>query len=179
MKCAECGEEHDELPDIGSASPYHWRDELDSDPNSLLTEDLCIVEREDYFIRGVLQIPLLDRDDYFGWGVWVSLKKENFETYRKQFDSDAIGPFFGWLSTEIDYFSTTTLNLPTTAKFVGGGTRPRIFMNDCEHQLRTNQQEGITLEAAWGIVHHYTKTAESGRRGDLTPAPHTTGHTGP
>lgn len=159
MKCTECGEEHDELPDIGSAAPYHWRDELNDADDSLLTEDLCIVDGEDYFIRGVLEVPLVDQDDYFGWGVWVSLSKENFETYRKQFDSDAIGPFFGWLSTVIDYFPETTLNLPTTVKFVGGGTRPRIFVNGCDHPLRLDQRAGITLEAAWRIVHQYSQEA--------------------
>ena len=156
MKCAVCGEEHDELPDIGSAAPDQWRDELDDADNSLLTEDLCIVDGEDHFIRGVLEIPLVDRDDCFGWGVWVSLKKENFEIYREHFDSDAIGPFFGWLSTAIGYFAETTLNLLTTVKFVGGGARPRIFVNECDHQLRLDQRSGITLEAAWRIVHHYT-----------------------
>ena len=159
MKCAVCGKEHDELPDIGSAAPYQWRDELDDSDDSMLTEDLCIVDGEDYFIRGVLEVPLVDRDDYFGWGVWVSLKKENFETYREHFDSNLVGPFFGWLSTVITYCPETTLNLPTTVKFVGGGSRPRIFVNDCNHQLRLDQRTGITLAAAWRIVHHYTKEA--------------------
>lgn len=156
MKCAVCGNEHDELPDIGSAAPYQWRDELDNADDSLLTEDLCIVDGVDHFIRGVLEIPLIGQSDCFGWGVWVSLKKENFEIYREHFDSDAIGPFFGWLSTAIDWFPEETLNLPTTVKFVGGGTRPRIFVNACDHQLRLDQQAGITLETAWRIVHHYT-----------------------
>ena len=159
MKCAVCGEEHGELPDIGSGAPYHWRDELDDADDSLLTEDLCIVDGEDYFIRGIIEIPLTDRDDVFGWGVWVSQKKENFETYREHYDTDSIGPFFGWLATEIDYFEETTLNLPTTVKFVGGGTRPRIFLNECDHQLRIDQRTGITLETAWRIVHHYTDKA--------------------
>lgn len=107
MKCAVCGDEHDEL---------------DDPDNNLLTEDLCMVDGEDYFIRGVLEIPLVERDDYFGWGVWVSEKKENFETCRDHFDTDAIGPFFGWLAAEIDYVPETTLNPPSSVKFVGGGT---------------------------------------------------------
>ena len=158
-KCSVCGEEHGELPHIGSLTPFHWRDELDGVEGSLLTEDLCIVDSEDYFIRGVLEIPIIDSDDYFGWGVWVSLKKENFETYREHYDTDSIGPFFGWLATEIDFFHDQTLNLPTTVEFVGGGDRPSIFVNECDHELRSDQRSGITLEHAWRIVHHYTNQA--------------------
>ncbi|MGJ8676928.1 MAG: DUF2199 domain-containing protein [Akkermansiaceae bacterium] len=159
MKCSVCGGNHDELPDIGSSSPFHWRDELEDVEGSLLTEDLCIVDAEDYFVRGVIEIPIIGSDDYFGWGVWVSLKKENFEVYRDNYDTDAIGPFFGWLATQIDFFPVETLNLPTTVKFVGDGTRPKIFINDCEHRLRSDQKSGITLEQAWETVHHYTAEA--------------------
>ena len=152
-------EAHDELPDIGSAAPYYWRDELDVASGSMLTEDLCIVDGDEFFIRGVIEIPLVDHDDRFGWGVWVSLKKENFDIYQEHYDSDAIGPFFGWLATDIDYFEQPTLNLQTTVKFVGGGTRPRIFINECDHNLRIDQRTGITLEAAWRIVRQYQKEA--------------------
>ena len=159
MKCPTCGEEQDELPDIGSAAPFQWRDELEATGESQLSDDLCVVADTDYFIRGVIEIPLLDHEDVFGWGVWVSLKKENFETYRQHFDTDTIGPFFGWLATEIDYYPVRTLNLPTTVKFVGGSARPRIFLNECVHQLRHDQQIGITLEDAWRIVHQYIDKA--------------------
>ena len=107
--CSVCGEIHKEMPDIGSFAPYHWNDTFNNDPKSLLTEDLCIIEERDYFIRGVIQIPILKSEEYFGWGVWVSQKKENFEVYREKFNDDSIGPFFGWLSTKIDYYNTDTL----------------------------------------------------------------------
>jgi hypothetical protein len=43
-RCTICGQEHPELPHIGSAAPFHWADTLAEDSNSLLTEDLCIIE---------------------------------------------------------------------------------------------------------------------------------------
>ncbi|MEM0966972.1 MAG: DUF2199 domain-containing protein [Verrucomicrobiota bacterium] len=156
MKGEICSETHDELPDIGSDAPYYWCKEAEASDSSSLTEDLCIIEGEEFFVRGVVEIPIQGTDDYFGWGVWVSLKKENFEIYRDNYDSSKIGPFFGWFATEIDYFSVSTINLQTTVKFVGGGTRPRIFINECDHKIRKDQRSGITFEEAWKIVHHYT-----------------------
>lgn len=66
--CPTCGEEHDELPDIGSAAPYPWTDSLQHDPQSSLDTDLCVIEARDYFVRGVLEIPIHYEDFKFGWG---------------------------------------------------------------------------------------------------------------
>jgi hypothetical protein len=153
--CTVCGQQHDDLPHIGAAAPFHWADELAKDPNSLLTTDLCIIEGRDYFVHGVIEIPVHDYEHEFGWGVWVSHKKENFEIYREQFDTAEIGPFFGWLCTKIDYYIEPTLNLKTIAHYRGGGLRPRIILEQSAHPLYRQQRDGISLDEAWKIVHHY------------------------
>lgn len=157
--CSICGKEHTELPHIGSAAPFHWADKLIDDPNSLLTTDLCIIEGLDFFVHGVIEIPVHDYEHEFGWGVWVSHKKENFETYRARFDTAEIGPFFGWLCTAIDYYPEPTLHLKTMAHYRGDGLRPRIILDESEHPLYRQQQDGISLSQAWEIVHHYSKKA--------------------
>ncbi len=144
-----------DLPHIGSAAPIQWAKNLEKDPDSLLTEDLCIIEGHDFFVRGVIEIRVRDYEQEFGWGVWVSHKKENFEVYRKHFDAADIGPFFGWLATEIDYYSEPTLNLKTRAHYRGVGLRPRIVLEPSEHPLYLQQRDGISLGDAWKIVHHY------------------------
>ena len=153
--CTVCGRVHEELPVIGAAAPAQWAEELSDDPDSLLTDDLCIIQGRDFFVRGALEIPVHDYEHGFGWGVWVSHKKENFEIYRANFDSSSIGPFFGWLSTEIDYFSESTLNLKTMAHYRGDGLRPRIELEPSSHPLSCQQRDGISLAEAWKIVHHY------------------------
>ena len=153
--CTHCGKQHTDLPHIGSAAPYHWSRSLASDPESLLTEDLCIIEGHDFFVRGVIEIPVHDYEQEFGWGVWVSQKKENFDTYRQHFRSADIGPFFGWLCTAIDYYPVSTLQLKTMAHYRGGSLRPRIVLEPSNHSLYQQQHHGISLHEAWRIVHHY------------------------
>ncbi len=153
--CSICGEEHTDLPHIGSAAPFHWSDEYANDPNSLLAEGLCIIEARDFFVRGIIEIPVHDYEHEFGWGVWVSHKKENFEIYREYFDTADIGPFFGWLCTKIDYYQEPTLGLKAMAHYRGGGLRPRIVLEESEHPLYIQQRDGISLTEAWKIVHHY------------------------
>jgi hypothetical protein len=153
--CSICGVEHTDLPHVGSAAPFQWADALDKDPNSLLTTDLCIIEGRDFFVHGVIEIPVHDYKHVFGWGVWVSHKKENFEAYRAHFNTADIGPFFGWLCTAIDYYPDSTLSLKTMAHYQGGGIRPRIVLEEAEHPLYRQQRDGISLSEAWKIVHYY------------------------
>ena len=154
--CSTCDEEHDDLPDIGSDRPdYYWSvaEEFRAEKITL-TEDICIID-EDYFIRGVIEIPIIDGAERFGFGVWVSQKKENFEKYLEYPDSAEIGPFFGWLSTRLNCYTEETLLLKTMAHFQGNGLRPLIEIEPGNHQLFVDQQNGITLQKAWEIVHFY------------------------
>ncbi len=156
-KCSTCGEAHDDLPDIGDDRPYYWYTipEEERSSRAELTEDTCVIDGEDFFIRGVIHVPVHDHHHDFGFGVWVSQKKENFYAYLSDPESKRVGPFFGWLSTEIAYYEESTLSLKTMAHFVGGGQRPRIEVEPSDHPLAVDQSEGITLARAWEIVHFH------------------------
>jgi hypothetical protein len=157
FRCATCGKEHEDLPDLGVDKPDPWWDvpEDKRDGCIELTSDTCIIENEHFFIRGVIEIPILDHSESFGFGVWVSQKKENFYTYVEHFDSKDIGPFFGWLSTRLGYFEKDTFLLKTMAHFRGNGLRPRIEVEPTEHPLALAQLKGITYEEALRIVRYY------------------------
>lgn len=156
-KCKQCDELHDDLPDIGSGSPAHYWDvpEDERDERIALTSETCIIDNRDHFIRGVIEIHIHDYPERFGFGAWVSLKKENFGIYRKNPNSADIGPFFGWLCTQIEYYPTETLGLKTMVHFKGGDDHPTIEVEATDHPLAVDQKEGITLAKAWDIVHHY------------------------
>jgi hypothetical protein len=51
---------------------------LDGDEGTVLEDEICIIQAEHYFVRARLVIPVLDADDDFEWGVWVSLSRHNF-----------------------------------------------------------------------------------------------------
>src|SRR5262249_2624466 len=116
--------------------------------------------------RGVIAIPVRGQSEPFGFGVWVSQKRENFQTYLANFDTPAIGPFFGWLCTRIAYYAVSTYGLKTRAHFRGEGLRPLIELEPTDHPLAVDQREGITLAKAWEIVHFY----ERGGKPDRPPS---------
>lgn len=153
--CTNCGKLHDDLPHTGLAYPDHYFDvpEDQRDERVELTSDTCIIDNEDFFIRGVIEIHVHDYSDVFGFGVWVSQKRENFYKYLDNFDSANIGPFFGWLCNRISYYKQDTLLMKTMAHFRGGGLRPFLELEDTDHPLAIDQRDGITLAKAWEIVH--------------------------
>ena len=153
--CATCGKTHDGLPDIG----YQWPDPYFAVPESerearvRSNSDVCSIDEENFFIRGVLLIPVHNQEQRFGLGVWVSQSHENFETYLANYESADIGPFFGWLSNELPFYEETTWALKTRAHFQGNGQRPLIELAPCDHPLYKDYSKGISLDRAWEMVH--------------------------
>jgi hypothetical protein len=155
--CSCCGKVHEGLPDLSFDRPGYVAEvpEEEMKDRVKLNEDLCIVDGEHYFIRGVLKIPIHNYDQDLGFGVWVSQKKENFETYLNNYDTSDIGPFFGWLSNEFRFGGQPTTNLKTMAHFQGNGQRPLIELDESDHPLSLAQRNGISLDEAWKIAHEY------------------------
>src|SRR5262249_46724088 len=105
--------------------------------------------------------PIRDHSERFGFGAWVSQKRENFLAYESEPESTEIGPFFGWLCTRIAYYPVETLALKVMANFRGHGLRPFIELEPTDHPLAVDQRDGITLEKAWEIAHWYQEKNRS------------------
>jgi len=154
-RCGICGKDHDGLPDVA----YRWPDPYFGVPESERskrihgTSDICSIDNEDFFIRGIILMPIKDSAQEFGIGVWVSQKRENFQTYLDNFDSSGIGPFFGWLCNRISFYREDTWALKTMAHFQGNNKRPLIKPEPSDHPLYKDFADGISLDRAWAIVH--------------------------
>ena len=166
-RCHTCGELHTDLPHVGLDKPdYYWTvPEGERAARTEVTSDTCIIDDQDFFVRGVIEIPVHDYSEVFGFGAWVSLKRENFHSYLKNFDSSDIGPFFGWLSTSISFYKQETLLLKTMAHFRGAGLRPSLELEPSDHPMSIDQRTGITLEKAWEIVHFFDRAREVNANG--------------
>jgi hypothetical protein len=156
-QCSICGKTHDNLPDISTDSPWQYLriPENERGQRVFLNSDLCVIDEKDFFIRSVIEIPLIDAPRSFAYGVWVSLKKENFLSYVHYPDADDIGPFFGWLCTRLSVYSQDTLNLKSMVHFQGNGLRPYIELEEINHPLCVEQKRGIDFKRAWEIMHYY------------------------
>ena len=159
--CSCCGETHEGLPDIAFDRPAYAQDvpRAEQATRVELGTDLCVVDKQHYFIRGLIEIPSVDSPERLGIGVWVSQKKENYETYASGFDSADIGPFFGWLSNDFLFEGKPALHLKTMVHFRGGDLRPHVELEPGDHPLAVAQRTGISLNDAWRFVHQFMDTA--------------------
>ncbi len=165
--CTCCGAQHLELPMNHTAeAPAVWDPAFVGADDCLLSSDQCMVRGQHYFVKGLIEIPVVDSDEVFSWGVWVSLSRENFARAADLWDSpdrEAEQPYFGWLTTDLPVYSPTTLDLKTHVHTRPVGERPYVELEPTDHPLAVEQRTGITLdrvrEIAAAVLH-----AGSGQR---------------
>ncbi len=147
--CSCCGKWIVGLPfDYAYAQPYYWRSDLNSEPKSYLTSDVCVIEGRDHFVRGLVEVPVIGSNRRFAWGIWVSLAKKNFDRVLELWDSEervAQPPYFGWLSSQIDVYPDT-LNLKTVVSARSLNERFYVELEPTNHPLSLEQRNGMTLD---------------------------------
>lgn len=134
----------------GSDTPFYYdvTPEEERKKRFELNDDLCIMDGEHYFIRGCIEIPVLDNNETFMWDVWVSLSEANFDRTMELWETEGREkeePYFGWLSTLLPGYPET-LNLKTNVHTRAVGVRPFIELEPTDHPLAVEQRKGITLE---------------------------------
>ncbi|MGW9453801.1 DUF2199 domain-containing protein [Streptomyces sp. NPDC055632] len=141
-------------------APDVWDPRFESDPDCLLSSDQCVIKGQHFFIRGLIEIPVIGSQDVFSWGVWVSLSKDNFARALEVWNTEgreAEKPYFGWLSTELALYPESTTNMKTNAHTRPVGKRPFIELEPTDHPLAVEQRTGITLdrvrEIATAVLH--------------------------
>lgn len=148
--CSRCGLVHEGLADIVFDAPFYYYTVPESEraTKCWLTADLCSIENEDFFIRGRLDIPILEAGGVFAWGVWVSVSRHNFELYQQVFrdpDQSRVGPFVGWLSNRLPGYPDT-LKLKARAHLRDQQTRPSLELEPTDHPLAMEQRKGVTVQ---------------------------------
>jgi hypothetical protein len=95
------------------------------------------------FVRAVLPIHVVDADQDFEWGVWVSQSQASFQQLTAS-PGDRTTTF-GWLSTDLPGYEPSTLELVTTVRPQGRELRPLLEVEPSEHRLSIEQRNGITV----------------------------------
>jgi len=155
-KCRFCGDAHVGVFDLACDAPVYWTGPDVKCANSevhgsdtILTEDMCVIGGEHFFIRGVLELPILGSGGMnFGYGVWSSVSKPNFELYVDTFDDGHqadLGPWFGWFSTGLKGYPDTT-GLKCNIVPGNGRQRPKIVLQASDHPLAAEQRDGISFD---------------------------------
>jgi hypothetical protein len=163
-RCGGCGVDHVGMFDLAAFAPDYWQGPRDYEPNSalrtdgdFLSEDFCVIAGEHFFVRCVFRIPVHGLESTFGFGIWSSLSRRNFDLYVEGFDDGDYpdwGPWSSWFSNELAVFTSTLAQLcwmhPQQDR-----QRPHLCLDDPDHPLALVQREGITAERVLEIYASY------------------------
>jgi len=147
--CGCCGKRFNTLQlDIAFRAPDYWFaiPEDEREKRGRLDSDVCFIDK-DIFVRGVVEIPVLDLNDYFRWGTWVAVSPESFKRMLDLWTAPVIEnepPKFGWLCNDISIYPET-FHLKTYVHLQGGNKRPSIEIEPTDHPLAIEQRDGITI----------------------------------
>lgn len=145
--CSKCGEFHSEIPmSYGSESPeaYFNLDE-ESKKHSELTQDVCIIKEQRFFIKGQIKIKVDNRDDLFSWNIWVEINREDFDIEIKNWTEEnrfLRKPFNGILDTPLNCYPNT-LGLKVIVQTQKMGILPEVIVSETKHPLFFEQENGI------------------------------------
>jgi hypothetical protein len=156
-QCSCCGQEYGELPlTFGTEVPdYYYSVPPDEREKRIeLEESLCVVDGKHFFHRGRLTIPINDNDQDLIFNVWTSISEDNFVKRNRLWNNPERvkeEPYFGWLQTIVPTYGDT-LNIKTIAIENDAGLIPTIKVIEGEHQLKVDQENGISFAQALEIV---------------------------
>lgn len=168
-KCSSCEEWHTgPCLDFSYPSPHYWSQKHEEANRragllpswskkhrvTFLDENYCAIEDRDFFIRGIISLPIIGAAESFRWGVWGSLSRENFETLLQLGDDPKrvdLEPMFSWLSTRIDEYPDT-LSLKMYARIPEPPMRPQFRLEYTDHPLSQEYHKGITPERVKSIM---------------------------
>ena len=168
-KCGSCDEWHTGLClDFTYDSPDYWRPEIegqihrppeipywsDNEKNTFLNDDYCAISGHDFFVRGLIHLPIVGTAETLRWGVWGSLSVANFETLLRSADASDqshLPEMFSWLCTQISEYPDT-LSLKMHARIQKADWRPSFELELSDHPLSQEHHNGITPERVRQIM---------------------------
>jgi hypothetical protein len=152
--CRTCGNRHDEVPLSFAADfpdPYANLSRDDRENRAVISSDQCIIDQEQFYLRGCIELPIIDSNDIFLWGVWARVHETDFDQihdfWEKAGRENVIGPFKGRLANSLSIYADT-LNLKLKIEIQPLGQRPLFVLEAPKHPLAEEQRLGLDAAKA-------------------------------
>jgi hypothetical protein len=144
-----------------SPDPYACLNNAEKADCAHLGSDDCIINDDQYYLRGIIELPIIGLKETFLWGVWARVRERDYDEFAVHFEASGrekmIGPYKGRLCNRLRGYDLDTLNLKCSIRIQPVGIRPLFIIDELEHPLAIEQRHGISLERARqisAIVHH-------------------------
>ncbi|SHF98066.1 hypothetical protein SAMN05444351_1522 [Geodermatophilus nigrescens] len=149
--CSVCGGWHRELPQaFHIAGPDAWSRKLWRVKGCELSSDMCVIRDEEFFVRGLVRVPVAGLDEPFQWGLWVSVARDDLVQMAEAWETpgrESMPAAQGQLANNLPVFDEPTLGLHVLVHTQPVGERPHIELVEDGHPLTAEQRNGTSHEA--------------------------------
>ena len=165
--CSSCRQVHEGWPALTYISPsyYHSLSEEEKASMAELDEDFCIIrhgDQTDRFIRCTFTQKVNDHCEDLDYGLWVSLSEKSFKDYVDNFKNEHHETgYFGWLSSALPEYESSTLNIPMDVYTRTSNNRPYIIPHESvDHPFVVDFHNGITKKEAERRIRNMIQTLD-------------------
>lgn len=144
------------LPDSCLMVPDSEKEKRISRPNSALR---CL-DNKYFYVRGLVELPILGTDDTLAWGTWIQVAKKDYKKCLKAWNSDGTpeermvkGHIMGRLANTFPELYPDALNLEV-AGCDRVGMAMYFLLRPSEHSLSVESHNGITMRRVHEIAEH-------------------------
>lgn len=145
--CSVCGAVHDDrLLDVrlGLPDDIHALSAEERGRRTRLDDDFAVLDDRRFFVRGLLELPIPELGDRFGYGAWVEVGRRHFRKLMTRWhEPEQFGPVDGVLANELAPYARTT-GLAVTLRATTPDRLPAIELAETGHPLLADQRRGIT-----------------------------------
>ncbi|MFA5119590.1 DUF2199 domain-containing protein [Zavarzinia sp.] len=164
--CACCGRSFEGLPlDYGTSAPSDWfaLPEAVREARARLSEDLCMIDRKSFYVRGCLEIPIAGSGACLTWGIWVAVGAADFGHVLDHWNDPIPAgdpPLDGELASWLDGYPKPE-HVACQLVLRDGNLRPLILLAPGDYPLALEQHQGID----WHRVEEIATAARAVRSG--------------
>jgi hypothetical protein len=101
------------------------------------------------FVRGCLELPVIDAHSPFVWGVWVELSEADYARVGELWSTEKRQRepvYTASLASSLTPHYPSALGLAVRLQTQPVGERPTIELEPCDHPLAFEQRLGVTME---------------------------------
>lgn len=149
VTCTVCGKTHtlvnSELA-FGLPDEIYALAETERTVRCDISSDICAIDRNRFFVRGLLPLRVKGRRKKYCIGVWSEISEEAFSRiYSRWHDPDQANEprLSGSLANRLPLHRNSSLGLPVAIQLTGPKTRPEFYLEPTNHPLYLEQAKGI------------------------------------
>ena len=115
-----------------------------------ISGDMCAIDRNRFFIRGLLPIPVRGRGVPYRIGLWAEVDEPTFGCIYALWEdpSQVDEPLLPAILANDVPLVPSTIGIEVDIRLTGPTTRPDFYMRDTPHPLALEQRQGVDSHRA-------------------------------